>query len=415
MEKSLLAEAKEIQQQLVNHRRWLHQHAETGFDLPQTKDYIKGQLIQLGFHPKDCGKIGLIVDISGEKPGNTILLRADMDALPIREETNLPYACPSSNMHACGHDLHAAMLLGAAQLLSRHKKELCGTVRLMFQGAEETLQGAVDMIENGALNNPQVDAAVMIHVMTEEKIPSGVLIVPPKGVSAPAADYFTINVHGKGCHGSTPQKGVDALHAAANILIAFQEIVAREVRPGDGTVLTVGSFRAGSAANVVADCATLQGAVRTFDENTRIFVKERIENISKGICAAFRAKCDIHFTSGCPVVFNDETLVKELYPILSKELGEKCVLNAGELTAAGNLNPGGGSEDFAYIAQKVPAVVLALSAKVSKGNFPLHHPKVQFDEHVLWLGAAAYAACGLKLSQGKLPIAKNKEQGYNEK
>ncbi len=415
MEKSLLTEAEKIQQQLINHRRWLHQHAETGFDLPETKAYIKSQLEQMGLNTQDCGKIGIIADISGTKPGKTILLRADMDALPIREQTGVPYACPNGNMHACGHDMHAAMLLGAAQLLLSFREEICGTVRLMFQGAEEIIQGAADMIENGVLDNPNVDAAVMIHVMAEEKIPSGILIVPPQGVSAPAADYFTVTVRGKGCHGSTPQKGVDALNTAANILIALQEIVSREVSPSDSTVLTIGSLHAGSAANVIADSAVFKGAVRTFDEDTRSFVKQRIEDISKGICAAFRATCDTAFTSGCPAVFNNESLVRELYPLLTRALSEKCVLNAGDLTGAGNLKPGGGSEDFAYVAQKVPAAVLALSAGMKDKCFPLHHPKVEFDETVLSLGSAAYAACGLNLTKGKIAIAKSEEQGYNER
>ena len=222
MNREILKEARVLQSQLVRHRQWLHSHPETGFDLENTTNYVRRTLEAMGYTVKACGCSGLTATVG--KGGKNFLLRADMDALPIREETRLDFASQNGNMHACGHDLHTAMLLGAAQILKNHESELKGTVKLMFQPAEETLEGAKDMMTSGVLMG--VDAGMMLHAATAVPIPVGTILISPPGISAPSADYFTISVHGKSSHGSAPQEGIDALTAAAHILIGLQEISA---------------------------------------------------------------------------------------------------------------------------------------------------------------------------------------------
>lgn len=373
-------------------RRWLHAHAETGFDLKETLKYVKSRLIDMGYTPKDSGKAGLCTTVgSGSK---TILLRADMDALPIREESGVSFACQNGNMHACGHDMHTAMLLGAAKLLKDREKDLKGTVKLMFQPAEEIFEGAKDMIQNGILREPKPDAALMIHVTAALPLAAGTVIVSAPGVSAPAADYFTISVMGKGCHGSAPQNGVDALTAAAHILIALQELTARELPASAEAVLTVGKMEGGSAANAIADSAKMSGTIRTYDEKIRSFVKQRLADISRGIAAAFRADAKVEFGSGCPTLVNDAALSGKVYDTLQPFLGKDRVLSAAAIGSA----KGGGSEDFAYVSQEVPSLMLALAAgEPDKGfSYPQHHPKVTFDESVLPIGAAVLAHCALE-------------------
>ena len=392
---SVLNQANAIKEDIVAHRRWLHQHPGVGFDIEETKEYVKAELKKLGCSPVDCGKCGLVAEISGDKPGKTLLLRADMDALPIREEADVEFASQNGKMHACGHDCHTAMLLGAAKLLMENKAELRGTVKLMFQPAEEIFEGSKDMIDAGVLQN--VDAAVMIHVTAGMPIPAGTVIVSAPGVSAPAADYFTIKVQGKGCHGSAPQNGVDALTAAAHILIALQEIQARELPANAEAVLTVGKMTGGTAENVIADSAQLGGTIRTYDENTRSFIKERLTDISRGIATAFRAEATVTFGSGCPTLKNDPQLCESFHSYLVELLGEHGALSAAAL-GGGKPARGGGSEDFAYVSQEVPSVMLALAAgEPSKGYaYTQHHPKVKFDESALPIGAAVFTQIALK-------------------
>lgn len=384
-----LKEAKALEQELVENRRWLHSHAEVAFDLTETKTYVRAKLEQMGYSPTDCGRAGLVVTVGGKKPGKTFLLRADMDALPIPEESGEAFASENGAMHACGHDLHTAILLGAAKLLKDHEEEIPGTVKLMFQPAEEIFEGAKDMIAHGVLENPRPDAALMLHVTAAIPMPAGMFIVCAPGVSAPAADYFTIRVQGKGCHGSAPQNGIDALTAASHILIALQEIHARELAPSEEAVLTVGTFHGGTASNVIADSAELGGTIRTYDEKTRSYLKERMTVIAESVAGAYRAEAAVEFGSGCPTLVNDGDLAKQVRESLAGLLGQQMVLNASDL---GGMR-GGGSEDFAYVSQQVPALMLALAAgEPAKGyTFPQHHPKVKFDESVLPIGAAAFA------------------------
>lgn len=396
-----LQEAKKQESKIIADRRFLHAHPETGFDTFGTASYVRKALTDMGYEPKDCGRSGVVVLAGGKKPGKVFMLRADMDALPILEESDVDF--PSENtgkMHACGHDMHTAMLLGAARLLKVHEEEIQGSVKLMFQSAEETFEGSHDMIEAGVLHDPDVDAALMIHVMSNMPMPAGTPIVCAGGISAPGADYFTIKVQGKGCHGSMPNNGVDPITIAAHIITALQELHARELALSDEAVLTIGTIHGGDAANVIPDTVELGGTIRTYDEEVRAMLKQRMTEISKNIAAAFRGLAEVSFGSGCPCLYNDPDLAACTYTYVKELLGNKA-LSAGQLNAmSGNqkVPKTAGSEDFAYISQKVPSVMVALAA----GNpelgycYPQHHPKVKFDENALAEGSAVYAYTAMR-------------------
>ena len=396
----ILDEAKEYLDTMIANRRYLHTHAETGFDLNDTIAYVKKQLTEMGYEPKECGKCGLVATIGGKERGKTFLLRADMDALPIKEEADIDFPSTNGCMHACGHDMHTAMLLGAARILKNHEEEIAGTVKLMFQAAEEIFEGAEDMMENGLLNDPKVDAAFMIHVMAGMPFPAGTVIVSAPGISAPAADCFEITIKGKGCHGSMPHTGVDPLNAAAHILIALQEINARELSMNSRAVLTIGMLNGGAAPNVIPDEVTMGGSIRTFDETTRETVKSRVKEISEGIAKTFRAEASLVFTSGCPTLRNDTILSESAYRYAKELLGNENVYDAKQLQAmsGGGGSDSAGSEDFAHVSQKVPSVMVALAAGQPENGYryPQHHPKVKFDESALSNGSAVYAYVAMR-------------------
>ena len=387
----LFTEAKALQGELSRHRRWLHAHPGVAFDIADTLDYVRRELEALGLSPIPCGRAGLTATIGrGDK---CILLRADMDALPIPEESGEEFASRNGAMHACGHDFHTAMLLGAAKLLKTREEELGGTVKLMFQPAEEIFEGAKDMIAAGVLESPAPGAAVMLHVTAGAPMPAGMVITMAPGVSAPAADYFTIRVQGRGCHGSTPHQGVDALTAAAHILLALQELHARELAPGTEAVLTIGTIQGGTAPNAIADACELRGTIRTYDEQTRTMLKTRMAEISAAVATAYRASAAVEFGSGAPTLNNDADLAKAVPGWLQEIL--PMVLSAGDLP--GNTR-GGGSEDFAYVSQRIPTLMLALSAGNSQEGYthPLHHPKVRLDENAMPFGTAALAQIAVR-------------------
>lgn len=392
--------AKNETENLISHRHYLHSHPETGFALTETLHYVKQELKAMGYDPIPCGRAGLIALAGGQKPGKVFLLRADMDALPIREETDLDFASHNGNMHACGHDMHTTMLLGAAKILKEMEPEIHGTVKLMFQPAEEIFEGSSDMLQNGVLEHPAVDAGFMIHVMTGMPFPKGTAIVSDGGVSAPAADYFTIQIQGKGCHGSMPNHGIDPITVASHLVIALQEIHARELNLMDHAALTIGSFHAGDAANAIPDTATLCGTIRAFDEEVRSQIKERMTQIANHTAAAFRAKTTVTFGSGCPTLQNDPDLSACTAQYLKELNGSDMVFTAGQLNAmsGGKNKTSGGSEDFAYVSQQIPTIMLALAAGGPKEGcrYPLHHPKATFDDEALPIGAAIYAYTALR-------------------
>ena len=398
----LLSKATEFEQKIAEDRRYLHSHPEVGFDLFKTKEYVKNELISMGYEPQECGKCGLIALVGGRKPGKTFMLRADMDALPIQEQADVSF--PSQHegkMHACGHDMHTAMLLGAARLLKTHEDEIEGTIKLCFQPSEETFEGSKDMIEHGSLKNPDVDAALMIHVMAGMPLPAGTVTVCDGGVSAPAADYFRIKIQGKGCHGAMPQVGIDPITIAAHIITALQELHARELAMSDEAALTFGLMQAGLAENVIPDTAELGGTLRTYDEEVRKMLKVRMQEICTGIAAAFRGEAVVTFTSGCPTLFNSAELSENVTAYCKELLGNHKAFSTAQLKA---MSPNAsasktvGSEDFAYVSQEVPSIMLALAAGEPQNGYcyPQHHPMVKFDEAVLGPGSCIYAYTAMR-------------------
>ncbi|MBQ7820973.1 MAG: amidohydrolase [Clostridia bacterium] len=394
---NILHEAEGLTKELIRIRRYLHSHPGVGFDIADTAAFVARELEDIGMSPRKCGRAG-ITALLGNNNRHTVLLRADMDALDISEDSQEPFASQNGHMHACGHDMHTAMLLGAARLLKAHENELDGCVKLMFQGAEEILSGASDMISSGVLDEPQVDTAVMIHVMTGIPIDTGSVIVAPAGVSAPAADMLEITVRGAGSHGSMPEKGVDPIITAAYIATALCEINARELSINNKAVLTLGSFNAGSSANVIPDTAVIKGSLRAYSDETREMLKRRVSEIVSNVSAAFRASADVRFTSGCPTLINDAELSVKMQSCMRTLLGEKHAIKASDMGESSS-----GSEDFAYVSHKVPSVMIALAAGDSRRGYeyPLHHPKVRFDEKALPVGAAVYAFAAMKLLSKK--------------
>ncbi|MBR4942922.1 MAG: amidohydrolase, partial [Clostridia bacterium] len=275
-------------------------------------------------------------------------------------------------------------------------------VKLLFQPAEELLEGAKDVIEGGLLEDPKPNAAVMLHVLTGVPLPVGTMVVASGGVSAPAADFFHIRVQGKGCHGAAPWNGVDALTIASHILLGLQEISARELPAATPVILTIGKVETEGADNAIADSAVMKGTLRSFDEGARKQVKKRMEQIAKNIARAFRAKAEIIYQGGCPTLLNDEKTSRFVEETLKQAFGEDRVFSSNDLGSNVRENSGG-SEDFAYISHKVPSVMVALSAgQAEKGYpYPLHHPKAAFDEGVLWRGSALYACIALSWLKGK--------------
>lgn len=384
----LLKEAEELQPSLQECRRDIHEHPEVGFDLARTKEKVRAELIRLGYEPKDCGKCGLVALAGGKKPGKTILIRADMDALPIKEEADVEYASRiEGKMHGCGHDMHTAMLLGAAALLKKHEDELEGTVKLMFQPAEEIFQGSEDMIKAGVLENPAVDAAYMIHVVSGMPVPAGCLMVPPGGTGMAGCQQYKIIVKGKGGHGARPEVAIDPITAAAHIHIALQEINSRELNPAEFGVFTTGLFKGGEASNIIPDTAEMRGTIRTGNVETNEYIKKRMEEIAVGVGHAFRCEVEVEFFDFCPPMLADDEL-----SICAEKYGQQ-LLGQGCFVMKDNPKVGGGSEDFAFVAAEVPAVGMFLSAGNSNEGYiySQHHPMVRFDDSVLYRGSASLA------------------------
>ena len=393
----LLAEAEALQPQLQKWRRTIHRNPEIGFDLPETRALVKQALTEMGYQPKDCGKAGILALAGGKRPGKTILLRGDMDALPIFEESGEVFASEiPGRMHGCGHDMHTAMMLGAARLLKAHEDELEGTVKLEFQPAEEIFQGSPDMLAHGLLEDPHVDAAVMFHVLGGMPLPLGEVLVPGGGITMASCEQYHIVVHGKGGHGSMPENCIDPITAAAHIHIALQEINARELSQNDFGVLTTGRFAAGAASNVIPDTAEMWGTIRTTDPENQsgALIKQRMTEIAQGVAAAFRCTAEVTFSDFCPCMVVDETLSKDAFGYLSEMLGQGVM----DMTALTGGKPGGGSEDFAFVSHEVPTVslFLACGGPAQGCRYSQHHPKVRFDDSVLYKGSAAYGYVAMR-------------------
>lgn len=380
----ILTRAKSLEPEILENRRFLHQNPELGFDLPVTLQKVKETLESYGLAPKRLGKAGISVVLGN--PGKVFLLRGDMDALPMTEETDLAFKSLNGAMHACGHDFHTSALLGAAKLLKNQEKELKGTVKLMFQPCEEGLMGARDMVECGILTDPPVDAALALHVVNRTAGSVGATI----GTACASSDIFRLKIIGKGCHGAAAYQGVDPINVAVHIHLALQALISRETHPDDMVVLTIGSIHGGNAANIIPETVVLEGTIRTMDNDTRDFMKQRLVEISESVAKTFRATCEVSFIGqGVPPMENQEVLTKALTGYIDDLLGAGTTYNIRRMT---------GSEDFALVSQVVPSTLLWVGTGSPEEGYPygVHHPKVTFNEDVAYKMSAIYAECAIR-------------------
>lgn len=376
-----LTRAREINNETIERRRHLHQNAEAGMDLPKTADYVEAHLRELGLEPKRLGSSGLVALIKGAKPGKTLLLRADMDALPMKEENDLPFKTTTAAAHCCGHDMHTAMLLAAARMLCERKDDLCGTVKLMFQPGEEMFQGSTSMINAGLLENPKVDAAMAMHVMLDG--PAGGICYGAGGMTS-SCDGFKITVIGRGSHGAMPQLGIDPINAAVHIYQEFQGLMAREVSMMDPAVLTIGQISAGVMPNIIPDTAVMQGTLRTYNKELREKLNRRMREITEYTAKALGASADYEVLSDVPTTITDPEMLDEMLTYVD-ELGYDFYKIPNY-----KVTP---SDDFGFISEHVPSVYFMLCAKTEGNSYPHHNPKVMFSEDALPFGAAIHAQC----------------------
>lgn len=384
MEKELLQEAVALQPEIVRWRREMHRMPEVGVCLPRTAAFIKERLTEMGISYQAYDEISCVCATVGQG-ARCILLRADMDGLPVREETELPFQAENGCMHGCGHDLHAAMLLGAAKLLKAHERELGGQVKLLFQSGEEVFQGAKAAIDAGVLENPRVEAAVAMHVIA--MLPMGLAVTGKEAMSA--VDGFKITLIGRGGHGSMPENCIDPINGAVQVYLALQSLIARETGGTEEAVLTVGQLSAGEVANVIPERAVLQGTLRTFKPEVRQRLKGRIREISEAVAAAYRCGCEFEVLSDCPSVVTDEAVTAVVEKTIATLLPEYRVVKNSQ---------GMGSEDFAEITQRVPSAYFMLGAgpEAVEKRLGQHNPKVEFNEDVLSVGAAVYAGAAME-------------------
>ncbi len=372
-----------LKDETIAHRRYFHQNAEAGTECPLAQNYILHELAALGIPAKPCGG-GVFAEV-GEGT-RTILLRADMDALPMAEESGLPFACPTGKAaHTCGHDLHAAMLLTAAKLLKANEAALCGRVRFMFQPAEELLCGAKRMIADGILGDPLPDAAFAVHVGPDGRV--GECWYNADSTMMLSCDAFRITVHGKGGHGAYPHHCIDPLPAALQICDALRHLRTNETDPASTAVVTIGSLHAGTAYNIIPECAVLQGSIRAEDQQTRARLMSRLREAAVRIADAYRCRVQITMLAENPPLSCDPILTGQMRRY-AEEL-PAAVLHSGIRSS--------GSDDFAQITEKIPSAYFFLSAGFpGKPAAPSHNPKVVFNEDVLPFGAALLARCAEK-------------------
>lgn len=375
--------AIELKDELVRIRRHIHQNPETGFDLPKTKAFVKEELLNIGLEAKEVGKGGLSVLIKGEHPGKVFLLRADMDALPMQEESNLPFKSTCNKAHTCGHDLHTAMLVIAAKILYENRKDIHGAVKLMFQPAEEIFKGAKDMLDNGILEHPTVDAAMAIHTGLEDGVGSFGYYL---GNISTSCDNFKIDITGKGGHGAYPHTAIDPIQAGVGIYQKFSSLTTCEVPPQEIVTLTFGEFSSGSSSNIIPEKATMQGTLRMYNPALRETIKNRMKAILKATEEMYRVKIGYTVFSGTPSVYSHPEFTQELVEIL-KDANE-------HLKAIGNTRIMA-SEDMALIAEKVPTALFMLNCRVDGNTASHHNPSVLFDEQVLPLGAGMHVSAAI--------------------
>ncbi|GAA0134292.1 M20 family metallopeptidase [Paenibacillus sp. YSY-4.3] len=380
---SLLQVALSLEQEIVAVRRHLHQYPELGFQEFITSAYVAGHLEQLGLQvQRDVAGTGVVALLETGRPGPCIAVRADMDALPLLERTGLPYASRHEGvMHACGHDGHMAMVLGAARLLTGLKHELAGTVKFIFQPAEEMLGGARHMIDAGVLDSPRVDGIIGLHLWPD--LPTGRFGVKAGTIMA-SMDHVDITVHGRSSHGAAPHQGVDAIIAAAQVLSALQVLISRESDPADAVVLSMGSIHGGSIPNIIADQVEIRGTVRAVNSAARERMRARVTELAQAVTAGMNARADVQYEFGYPPTVNDDQWISYAEKALYELYGEKAIqrLEHAQMT----------SEDMAYYMERVPGAFLLIgTGGEGRGSFPLHHPELAVDEKSLTYGAAYLA------------------------
>lgn len=383
-----IGKAKLIKDDIVGYRRDIHENPEVGAELPKTKAYVMNKLREFGYEPKEICESGIVAIIKGSKPGKTFLLRADMDALPIKESTECSFKSNNGCMHACGHDMHTAMLLGAARLLKENQDKIEGTVKLVFQPDEEGFTGAKKMLKAGVLKDPKVDAAMAMHVFSGAPSNS---VLCGLGTTIAGCNRFRITVNGVGCHGAMPDLGVDPINIAAHIYISLQEIISREISATKPAVVTIGKFVGGEAANIIPGEVIMEGTIRSLDKEVGEFIFNRIKDIVEHTANMFRGEAKLVELSSVPPLSNDNDLAKEITSYVKDIVGEKAV----------NLFEGGGmgSEDFASYSYEVPSIYLMLGAGTKQENSlyggPMHNEKVVFNEDILVTGAAIHTYCAI--------------------
>ncbi len=383
---ALRPEIEALQSDLVRWRRQIHQRPELGFAEEMTAGFIGDRLTEWNVnHTSGIAKTGVVATIEGTGKGEkypVLGIRADMDGLPVQELNEVPYcSVHEGKMHACGHDGHVAIALGTAKYLSEHREQFAGTVKIVFQPAEEGPGGAKPMIEAGVLTNPTVDAMVGLHLWNN--LPLGTLGVR-SGPMMAATEFFTCTIQGKGGHGAIPQQTIDAIVVTAQIVNALQTIVARNIDPLKSAVVTVGEFKAGTAVNVIADSAYLSGTVRYFEEAYGALIPERIEQVIAGICAAHGASYELDYVRLYPPVVNDEAIAHLVRSVALSVVETP----AGIVPECQTM----GGEDVSFFLQAVPGCYFFLgSANSEKGlDYPHHHPRFNFDETALSVGVETF-------------------------
>lgn len=377
-----LKRAQELEASMKSDRHYLHQNAEVGFDLPITTKYVMDRLQEIGLEPKEICKSGVTALIEGKKPGKTYLLRADMDALSMNEENVLEFASKTNAAHNCGHDMHTAILLGAAQILKENVDELEGNVRLMFQPNEEAFLGSKAMIEAGVLDD--VDVASCMYMMLDYDA-SNYACAP--GFFSSSCDGFKITVNGKGCHGAMPHLGIDPINVGMSICTAFQQLVSRETPPKETASLTFGQFSGGNTPNIVPDKVVIQGTLRTYNAELRAKLVNRMQTIVKSAGEMYGTTVEYEVLSDVPSIYVNPEMLEEVKTYLSEIEGLTLANDNFRITP---------SDDMAFISEKVPTVYLLLQARVKDNPYPHHNPKVLFDESAMTWGAAMHAQCAFE-------------------
>lgn len=382
---NVLEEVKKIEDQIISWRRHLHKIPELGLELPKTSKYVQEELSKMGieYHTLINGN-AIVAIIKGAEEGKTIALRADMDALPIREETGLPFASDNGCMHACGHDAHTSMLLGAGKILNENRDKLKGNVKLFFQPGEEYPGGALPMIEEGAMENPKVDAVLGLHNGSISKDVEKGKIGVSYGAMMASMDRILIKIKGKGSHGAYPEQSIDPISTAAEVISALQRIVSREVKAIDPAVVSITRINGGFNQNIIPDEVEMEGTVRAVNPETRNFIARRIEEVTKGITSAMRAECEVEYEFKYPPLINSKSFTEFFVESAKKVISEEDIFDMKD--------PVMGGEDMAYFLEKAAGTYFFLSnPKEVDGEIYAHHnSKFDVDESILHIGSSLF-------------------------